>query len=64
MKLFPPPVAKGLTDKEYHDVNLQKTKHRVRVTPFVNGKISNLEVSICQEATVHKAGKKEDSLKS
>lgn len=58
MKLFLPPVAKGLTDKEFHEVKLKNTKHRVRVTPFVNGNITNLEVSVCQEAVVHEAGRK------
>lgn len=50
MKLFPSPsVARGLTDKEYHEVNFKNKKHRVRVTPFLNGKITNLKVSIVLE---------------
>lgn len=42
-------IAKGLTDKEFHEVKLKNTKHRVRVTPFVNGNITNLEthMSVC-----------------
>lgn len=36
-------IAKGLTDTEYHSVTLPDGTHRVRVTPFVNGKITNLE---------------------
>lgn len=55
MKLFLPPVAKGLTDTEYHEVKI-KQKHKVRVTPFLNGNITNLKVSVCQEAVVHEAG--------
>lgn len=48
MKLFLPSVAKGLTDIEYHEVKLQEKKtHRVRVTPFLNGKITNFKASIC-----------------
>ncbi|KAM9746564.1 interferon-induced 35 kDa protein [Menidia menidia] len=38
-------VAKGLTKTEFHEVNLQ-TKHRVRVTPFLNGKITKLETKM------------------
>ncbi|XP_049925988.1 interferon-induced protein 35 [Epinephelus moara] len=43
-------IARGLTDKEHHDVELsQKKRHRVRVTPFLNGKITNLKtkMSVC-----------------
>ncbi|XP_070837363.1 interferon-induced 35 kDa protein [Chaetodon trifascialis] len=41
-------VAKGLTDTEYHEVKLQQM-HRVRVTPFLNGNITNLKtkMSLC-----------------
>ncbi len=47
MKLFLPSVAKGLTDTEYHEIKLQEKKtHRVRVTPFLSGKITNFKVSI------------------
>nr|QXO33271.1 interferon-induced 35 kDa protein [Siniperca chuatsi] len=42
-------IARGLTDTEYHEVKLQQKSHRVRVTPFLNGKITNLEtqMSVC-----------------
>nr|XP_046270129.1 interferon-induced protein 35 [Scatophagus argus] len=42
-------VAKGLTDTEYHEVKLQDKMHRVRVTPFLNGNITNLktEMKVC-----------------
>lgn len=42
-------IAKGLTDTEHHDVKLQQKKHRVRVTPFLNGKIKNFKtkMSVC-----------------
>lgn len=36
-------IAKRLTDAEYHDVKLTEGTHRVRATPFVNGKITALE---------------------
>lgn len=36
-------VAQRLTEQEFHDVPLQGKKHTVRVTPFLNGKISNLK---------------------
>ncbi|XP_045892248.1 interferon-induced protein 35 [Micropterus dolomieu] len=41
--------ARGLTEKEYHEVQLQEKKHTVRVTPFLNGKITNLrtKMSVC-----------------
>ncbi|XP_041672855.1 interferon-induced protein 35 [Cheilinus undulatus] len=43
--------ARGLADTEYHEVVLQpgKKSHRVRVTPFLNGNITNLKTktSIC-----------------
>ncbi|XP_023151983.2 interferon-induced protein 35 [Amphiprion ocellaris] len=38
--------AKGLTETEYHEVKLLQTKHKVRVTPFLNGKITNLETKM------------------
>uniref|UniRef100_A0A8C6WK53 Interferon-induced protein 35 n=1 Tax=Neogobius melanostomus TaxID=47308 RepID=A0A8C6WK53_9GOBI len=43
-------VAKGLTDAEYHDVKLTEGTHRVRATPFVNGRITELETrtKLCQ----------------
>ncbi|XP_029363643.1 interferon-induced 35 kDa protein [Echeneis naucrates] len=42
-------IARGLTDKEHHEVNLGQKKHRVRVTPFLNGTITNLQtkMSVC-----------------
>ncbi|XP_071323483.1 interferon-induced 35 kDa protein [Trachinotus anak] len=42
-------ISKGLTDTEYHDVKLQQKKHKVRVTPFLNGTITNLKtkMSVC-----------------
>ncbi|XP_041812754.1 interferon-induced protein 35 [Chelmon rostratus] len=41
-------IAKGLTDTEYHEVKI-KQKHKVRVTPFLNGNITNLktEMTVC-----------------
>ncbi|KAM7387415.1 hypothetical protein PAMA_009843 [Pampus argenteus] len=48
-------VAKGLTHTEYHDVKLQQNKqHRVRVTPFLNGKITNLKtkMSMCSRTVL------------
>uniref|UniRef100_A0A3Q0RTS9 Interferon-induced protein 35 n=1 Tax=Amphilophus citrinellus TaxID=61819 RepID=A0A3Q0RTS9_AMPCI len=40
-------VAKRLTEEEeFHDVMLPKKKHKVRVTPFLNGKISNLKTKM------------------
>lgn len=47
-------IAKGLTDAEFHDVKLTEGTHRVRVTPFVNGKISALEtrVKLCQRTVL------------
>ncbi|XP_035511355.1 interferon-induced 35 kDa protein homolog isoform X2 [Morone saxatilis] len=42
-------IAKRLTDTEYHEVELQQKKHKVRVTPFLNGNITNLQtkMSVC-----------------
>ncbi|XP_034749339.1 interferon-induced 35 kDa protein homolog [Etheostoma cragini] len=42
-------IARGLTDTEHHDVKLQEKTHRVRLTPFLNGKITNLKtkMSVC-----------------
>ncbi|XP_029015118.1 interferon-induced protein 35 [Betta splendens] len=39
-------IAKRLTEVEYHEVKLQENNHRVRVTPFLNGKITNLETKM------------------
>ncbi|XP_060945415.1 interferon-induced protein 35 [Limanda limanda] len=36
-------IAKGLTEKEFHDVKFPKKMHTVRVTPFLNGNIVNLK---------------------
>ncbi|KAK1877531.1 Interferon-induced 35 kDa protein [Dissostichus eleginoides] len=36
-------IAKGLIETEHHDVKLQEKMHRVRVTPFLNGKITNFQ---------------------
>nr|XP_020508345.1 interferon-induced 35 kDa protein [Labrus bergylta] len=40
--------ARGLVDKEYHEVNLlpDKKSHRVRVTPFLNGNVTNLKTKM------------------
>ncbi|KAI4877934.1 hypothetical protein NFI96_012371 [Prochilodus magdalenae] len=39
-------VAKGLTDKLNHDVEIERGKrHRVKVTPFLNGDITLLQTS-------------------
>ena len=43
--LFTLSVAKGLSETEYHDLKLKKGKHRVRVTPFLKGTITNFKVS-------------------
>ncbi|KAF7227526.1 transcript variant X3 [Nothobranchius furzeri] len=42
-------VAKHLVETEFHEVKLNQTKHKVRVTPFLNGKITNLQtkMSMC-----------------
>nr|QLA10405.1 interferon induced protein 35 [Oplegnathus fasciatus] len=50
LTFFQNDIAKGLTDTEYHDIKLQEKKmHRVRVTPFLNGKITNFKtkMSVC-----------------
>ncbi|KAK9534618.1 hypothetical protein VZT92_007051 [Zoarces viviparus] len=39
-------IARGLTEQEHHEVELQKKQHRVRVTPFLNGTITNLETKM------------------
>ncbi|XP_072298851.1 interferon-induced 35 kDa protein [Eucyclogobius newberryi] len=36
-------IAKGLTDAEFHTVQLSDGTHQVRVTPFVNGTITDLK---------------------
>ncbi|XP_076027061.1 interferon-induced 35 kDa protein [Genypterus blacodes] len=35
-------VARNLIEMEHHDLEIKGTKHRVRVTPFLNGTIKNL----------------------
>lgn len=38
-------VAKGLTDKQNHEIEMDKGKrHKVKVTPFLNGEIKHLKV--------------------
>lgn len=44
-------MTKRLTENEFHEVKLSQTKHRVRVTPFLNGKISNFEVCFRNNAS-------------
>ncbi|XP_068581911.1 interferon-induced 35 kDa protein [Cebidichthys violaceus] len=39
-------IARGLTEKEHHGVELQKKNHKVRVTPFLNGTITNLKTKM------------------
>ncbi|CAI5676298.1 unnamed protein product [Oreochromis niloticus] len=41
-------IAKRVVQNEFHDLNVQKKKHTVRVTPFLNGKISNLKTKMTQ----------------
>ncbi|XP_054907794.1 interferon-induced protein 35 [Poeciliopsis prolifica] len=42
-------IAEQLALTEHHKIDFNKTKHTVRVTPFINGKITNLETrtSMC-----------------
>ncbi|XP_026180526.1 interferon-induced 35 kDa protein [Mastacembelus armatus] len=42
-------IAKHLTQTEHHDVKLHEKTCKVRVTPFLNGKIINLQtkISVC-----------------
>lgn len=42
-------IAERLALTEHHEVKFTKTKQTVRVTPFINGKITNLEtrISMC-----------------
>lgn len=37
-------IAKGLSDKQDHDVDFGKKKHKVKVTPFLNGEISQMKI--------------------
>ncbi|XP_070704000.1 interferon-induced 35 kDa protein [Pempheris klunzingeri] len=41
-------IARGLTDTQHHEIKLHQKlkKHRVRVTPFLNGKITNFETKM------------------
>ncbi|XP_039899160.1 interferon-induced protein 35 [Simochromis diagramma] len=41
-------IAKRVVQNEFHDFSVQKKKHTVRVTPFLNGKISNLKTKMTQ----------------
>ncbi|XP_004552562.1 interferon-induced 35 kDa protein [Maylandia zebra] len=41
-------IAKRVVQNEFHDLSVQKKKHTVRVTPFLNGKISNLKTKMTQ----------------
>ncbi|XP_056263110.1 interferon-induced protein 35 isoform X2 [Pseudoliparis swirei] len=47
-------VAKRLTEKEHHEVALPHKKHKVRVTPFFNGKVTNLEtkMTVCRRTVL------------
>ncbi|XP_042581252.1 interferon-induced 35 kDa protein homolog [Cyprinus carpio] len=42
-------IAKGLSDKQDHEVDFGKKKYKVKVTPFLNGEISQMEIcdSVC-----------------
>lgn len=37
-------IAKRLSDKQDHDVDFGKKKHKVKVTPFLNGEISQMKI--------------------
>lgn len=40
-------LAKGLTDKQYHEVELDRgKKHKVKVTPFLNGEITDFQTKL------------------
>ncbi|KPP71121.1 interferon-induced 35 kDa protein-like, partial [Scleropages formosus] len=39
-------VARGLVGREYHEIDVLKKKHKVRVTPFINGEIKELRVTV------------------
>ncbi|XP_045570243.1 interferon-induced 35 kDa protein homolog isoform X1 [Salmo salar] len=40
-------IAKGLTDKQYHNVEFEKgRKHSVKVTPFLNGDITSFQTRL------------------
>ncbi|XP_076852790.1 interferon-induced 35 kDa protein [Brachyhypopomus gauderio] len=48
-------ISKGLTDKHFHDVEMEKgKKHKVKVTPFLNGEITSLQTHriVCQKTVV------------
>lgn len=35
-----------MTLQQFHDVRVQKSSHRVRVTPFISGQLDGLQVSL------------------
>lgn len=39
-------IARGLTDTEHHEVELKQKKYTLRVTPFLNGKITTLKTKM------------------
>ncbi|XP_033826992.1 interferon-induced protein 35 isoform X1 [Periophthalmus magnuspinnatus] len=47
-------IAKGLTDVEFHDVKLSEGTNRVRVTPFINGNVTDLQTrfKLCQRTVL------------
>lgn len=48
-------IAKGLTDKQDHEVETERGKrHKVKVTPFLNGKIAALQTreTVCQRSVL------------
>nr|XP_040046257.1 interferon-induced protein 35 [Gasterosteus aculeatus aculeatus] len=47
-------VARGLTEREHHQVELQRTEQSVRVTPFLNGTITGLQtrVAVCRRTVL------------
>ncbi|KAM3598935.1 uncharacterized protein V6R79_024414 [Siganus canaliculatus] len=49
-------IAQGLIDKKDHEVDFQQAKHKVKVSPFLNGSITNLKsvVSTCPRTVVLK----------
>ncbi|XP_063045292.1 interferon-induced protein 35 [Engraulis encrasicolus] len=48
-------IAKGLTDKQDHEVEAERGKrHKVKVTPFLNGKIADLQTreTVCRRSVL------------
>ncbi|XP_076121842.1 interferon-induced 35 kDa protein [Alosa pseudoharengus] len=48
-------IAKGLTDEQDHEVKIDgEKKHKVKVTPFLNGKIADLQTreTVCQRSVL------------